>query len=55
MKLYKSAAIVATCALTLVSCKTEETKEYKAFLDAYFKSEWQLTRFDTGAYWIDQL
>ncbi|WP_405221876.1 M13 family metallopeptidase [Dokdonia sp. Asnod1-B02] len=27
MKLYKSAAIVATCALTLVSCKTEETKE----------------------------
>ena len=35
--------------------KTEETKEYKAFLDAYFKSEWKLTRFDTGAYWIDQL
>ncbi|WP_396597603.1 M13 family metallopeptidase [Dokdonia sp. R86516] len=27
MKLYKSAAIVTTCALTLVSCKTEETKE----------------------------
>ena len=35
--------------------KTEETKQYKDFLDAYFKSEWQLTRFDTGAYWIDQL
>ena len=35
--------------------KTEETKKYKDFLDAYFKSEWQLTRFDTGAYWIDQL
>ena len=34
---------------------TEDTKEYKNFLDAYFKSEWQLTRFDTGAYWIDQL
>ena len=27
MKLYKSAAIVATCALAMVSCKTEETKE----------------------------
>ena len=27
MKLYKSAAIVATCALTLVSCKTEGPKD----------------------------
>ena len=35
--------------------KTEETKKYKDFLVAYFKSEWQLTRFDTVAYWIDQL
>jgi len=31
MKLYKSAAIVATCALTMVSCKTEETKETAQF------------------------
>ena len=35
--------------------KTEETKQYKDFLDAYFKSEWELKRFDNGAYWIDQL
>jgi hypothetical protein len=35
--------------------KKEDTKKYKDYLDAYFKSEWQLTRFDTGAYWIDQL
>ena len=25
------------------------------FVKAYEKAEWQLTRFDTGAYWIDQL
>ena len=25
------------------------------FIKAYEKSEWQLTRFDTGAYWLDQL
>ena len=30
-------------------------KENKEFLKAYDKSEWQLTRFDTGSYWIDQL
>ena len=29
--------------------------ENKAFLEAYKKSKWQLTRFDTGSYWIDQL
>ena len=27
----------------------------KEFIKAYEKSEWQLTRFDTGAYWLDQL
>ena len=27
----------------------------KEFITAYEKSEWQLTRFDTGAYWLDQL
>ena len=26
-----------------------------AFHKAYTTCEWQLTRFDTGAYWIDQL
>ena len=25
----------------------------KEFITAYEKSEWQLTRFDTGAYWLD--
>ena len=25
------------------------------FIKAYEKSEWQLTRFDTGAYWLDQI
>ena len=27
----------------------------KRFLEAYQDSKWQLTRFDTGAYWLDQL
>ena len=27
----------------------------KEFIKAYEKAEWQLTRFDTGAYWLDQL
>ena len=27
----------------------------KEFIKAYEKSEWQLTRFDTGAYWLDQI
>ena len=27
----------------------------KDFVEAYNKSEWQLTRTDTGTYWIDQL
>jgi hypothetical protein len=27
----------------------------KRFLEAYQESKWQLTRFDTGSYWIDQL
>jgi hypothetical protein len=26
-----------------------------AFHKAYKESKWQLTRFDTGAYWLDQL
>ena len=30
-------------------------KENKEFLKAYKESKWQLTRFDTGSYWIDQL
>jgi len=25
------------------------------FLKAYKESKWQLTRFDTGSYWLDQL
>ena len=25
------------------------------FVEAYKQSEWQLTRFDTGTYWIDSL
>ena len=29
--------------------------ESTEFIAAYEKSEWQLTRFDTGAYWLDQL
>ena len=33
----------------------EETEEIKRFLKAYKESKWQLTRFDTGSYWIDQL
>ena len=32
------------------------TKEASAeFIKAYNESKWQLTRFDTGSYWIDQL
>jgi len=27
----------------------------KRFLEAYQDSKWQLTRFDTGSYWLDQL
>ena len=27
----------------------------KEFIKAYEQSEWQLTRFDTGAYWLDQI
>ena len=27
----------------------------KDFMKAYKESKWQLTRFDTGSYWIDQL
>jgi hypothetical protein len=27
----------------------------KDFLKAYAESKWQLTRFDSGSYWIDQL
>ena len=27
----------------------------KEFIKAYEKSEWQLTRFDTGTYWLDQI
>jgi hypothetical protein len=27
----------------------------KDFLKAYKDSKWQLTRFDSGSYWIDQL
>ena len=33
----------------------EETEEIKRFLKAYKECKWQLTRFDTGSYWIDQL
>ena len=29
--------------------------ENKNFIEAYNKSKWQLTRFDTGSYWLDQL
>jgi uncharacterized membrane protein len=29
--------------------------KHKDFKEAYKKSKWQLTRFDTGAYWLDQL
>ena len=30
-------------------------KEHDAFHKAYKESKWQLTRFDTGSYWLDQL
>jgi len=30
-------------------------KENEKFLKAYKECKWQLTRFDTGSYWIDQL
>jgi len=33
----------------------KDTKEYEAFHAAYNNSTWNLTRFDNGAYWIDQL
>ena len=32
-----------------------QKNENKAFMKAYAESKWQLTRFDTGSYWIDQL
>ena len=32
-----------------------EKGDNKEFMKAYVDSKWQLTRFDTGAYWIDQL
>ena len=32
---------------------TQDTPEYAAYLRAYSKSEWVLTRFDNGSYWID--
>jgi len=35
--------------------KACQDKENKKFLDAYNTNQWQLTRFDTGAYWIDEL
>ena len=31
----------------------QDTPEYAAYLRAYSKSEWVLTRFDNGSYWID--
>ena len=34
---------------------SKSTMKNAKFEDAYHKCEWQLTRFDTGAYWIDQL
>ena len=30
-------------------------KENTNFIEAYNKSNWQLTRFDTGSYFLDQL
>ena len=33
----------------------EYGKNNTTFIKAYKKCEWQLTRFDTGAYWLDQL
>ena len=32
-----------------------EKGDNKEFMKAYAESAWQLTRFDTGAYWVDQL
>ena len=34
---------------------TEYGKNNNTFLKAYKESTWQLTRFDNGSYWIDQL
>jgi len=50
---WESKSIVAK-ELYNVYHKKEDTKEYAAFLRAYSKSEWRLTRFDNGSYWIDQ-
>ena len=41
------------CAKELM--KAYEKGDNKEFMKAYAESAWQLTRFDTGAYWIDQL
>ena len=35
--------------------KSYEDGTNKAFMKAYQESKWQLTRFDNGAYFIDQL
>jgi hypothetical protein len=34
---------------------TEYGKNNTTFIKAYKECKWQLTRFDTGAYWLDQL
>jgi hypothetical protein len=32
-----------------------KAKYYKELQEAYKKNKWQLTRFDTGTYWLDVL
>ena len=52
---WESKCMVAKEMYRAYTTKEKDAVEYVGFKAAYDNSNWKLTRFDTGAYWIDQL